>query len=93
MRVPLPLLPSCPGILQHWGIKASQDQGPLLPLRSDKDILCYVCGWSHGRKKYLLFLIRKSICLKIYSDLLCKNSVRNMHDISNNWGIFKELFE
>ena len=42
-----PLLPSCPGILQHWGIKPSQDQGPLLPLMSDKAILCYICGWSH----------------------------------------------
>lgn len=31
-----PLLPSCPGILQHWGIKPSQDQGPPLPLKPDK---------------------------------------------------------
>ena len=32
----------------HWGIKPSQDQGPLLPLMSDKAILCYICSWSHG---------------------------------------------
>jgi hypothetical protein len=42
------LLPSCPGIPLHWGIKPSQDQGPLLSLMSNKAILCYICGWSHG---------------------------------------------
>ena len=25
----------------------SQNQGPLLPLMSDKAILYYICGWSH----------------------------------------------
>jgi hypothetical protein len=30
------------------GIKPSQDQGSLLPLISDKAILCYMCCWSHG---------------------------------------------
>jgi hypothetical protein len=29
-------------------VKPSQDQGPLLPLMSNKTILCYICGWSHG---------------------------------------------
>jgi hypothetical protein len=43
---PLPL--PCPGIYLHWGIQPSQDQGPLLPLMTDKAILCYICGWSHG---------------------------------------------
>jgi hypothetical protein len=38
----------CPGILIHWGIKPSQDQGPFLPLMSNKTILCYTCDWSHG---------------------------------------------
>jgi hypothetical protein len=28
--------------------KLSQDQGPLLLLMPDKDILCCVCCWSHG---------------------------------------------
>ena len=38
---------SCPGIPLHWGIKPSQDQGSLLPLMSNKAILCYICSWSH----------------------------------------------
>jgi hypothetical protein len=29
-----PILPPCPRIPLHWGIKLSWDQGPLLPLRS-----------------------------------------------------------
>ena len=37
-----------PGIPLHWGIKPSQDQGPLLPLMTNKAILCYICSWSHG---------------------------------------------
>jgi hypothetical protein len=41
------LLPSL-GILLQWGIKPSQDQGPLLSLMSDKAILCYICSWNHG---------------------------------------------
>ena len=36
------------GIPIHWGIKPSQDQGPLLPLLPNKAILCYICSWSHG---------------------------------------------
>ena len=43
---PLPL--PGPGILLHWGIESSQDQGPLLPLMTDNVILCYMCSWSHG---------------------------------------------
>ena len=42
---PLPL--SCPGIPLYWGIKPSQDQGPLLLLMSHKAILCYICDRSH----------------------------------------------
>jgi hypothetical protein len=30
-----------PQIPLHWGIKPSQDQGPLLPLMPDKTIFCY----------------------------------------------------
>jgi len=41
------LPPLCPGIPLHWGIKPSQDQGPLLPLLPNKAILCYICSWSH----------------------------------------------
>ena len=40
------LLLPCPNFPQRWGIKHSQDQGPLLSLMSHKDILCYICGWS-----------------------------------------------
>jgi hypothetical protein len=58
-RIPLPLLLwGCslthplplphPGIPIQWGIKPSQDPGPLLPLMSDKAIYCYICSWSHG---------------------------------------------
>jgi len=42
------LLPSCPGIPLHQGLKSSQDQSPLLPLMPDKAILCCICDWSHG---------------------------------------------
>jgi hypothetical protein len=37
---PLPL-PGA-GIPQHWGIEPSQNEGPLLPLMTDKAILCYI---------------------------------------------------
>ena len=40
--------PPHPGTCLHWGIKPSQDQEPLLPLMSDKVILCYICSWNHG---------------------------------------------
>jgi hypothetical protein len=43
---PLPL--PCPGIFLHWGIKPSQNQGPLLLLMYNKAILCYIYSWSHG---------------------------------------------
>ena len=36
------LPPLCHRISLHWGIKPSQDQGPLLPLIPDKAILCYI---------------------------------------------------
>jgi hypothetical protein len=42
-----PHLPACPGIPLQWGIKPSQDQGSLLPLLSNKAILCYISWWSH----------------------------------------------
>jgi hypothetical protein len=42
------LLPQCPNIPLHWGIKPPQDQGPPLSLMSYKAILCYICSWSHG---------------------------------------------
>jgi hypothetical protein len=40
------LPPHSPGIPLCWGTEPSQDQGPLLPLISNKAILCY--SWSHG---------------------------------------------
>jgi hypothetical protein len=46
--LPSPLLPSCPGIPLHWGMEHPQAQGPLLPLMSNKAIICHICGRSHG---------------------------------------------
>jgi hypothetical protein len=43
-----PLQPSHPDIPLHWGIKPPQAQGPLLPLMSNKAILCHIQSWSHG---------------------------------------------
>jgi hypothetical protein len=42
------LLPSRPSIPLHWDIEPSQDQELFLILMPDKDILCYICSWSHG---------------------------------------------
>ena len=36
-----------PGIHLHWGIKPPQDQAPLLPLMSNKAILCHIHCKSH----------------------------------------------
>jgi hypothetical protein len=38
------LQPHPSSIPLHWGIKLPQEQGPSLPLISDKAILCYICG-------------------------------------------------
>ena len=43
-----PLPPPHPGIPLHWAMEPSQDQKPLLPLMSNKAILCYKNSWSHG---------------------------------------------
>ena len=49
MRVFLhPLLLPVLAFPSVWGIEHSQDQAPLLPLKPDTAILCYICGWSHG---------------------------------------------
>ena len=45
---PTPLPFHFSSIPLHWGIKSPQDQGPPLPLMSDKAVLCYICSWSHG---------------------------------------------
>jgi hypothetical protein len=42
MRVLPHPLTSRPCIL-HWGVEPSQDQGPLLPLMTNKAMLCYTC--------------------------------------------------
>jgi hypothetical protein len=42
---PLPLCPRFPYTVTS--IKPLLDQGPLLRLRHDKAILCYICSWSH----------------------------------------------
>ena len=39
-----PLLLPGPGISLHWGIESSQDQGPCLPLMTDKAIFYYICS-------------------------------------------------
>ena len=41
-----PFLLPCPGIHLHGSIEPSLDQGPLLPLMTNKAILCYICSWS-----------------------------------------------
>ena len=41
-------LPPYPSIPLHKGIEPFQDQELLLPLMSDKVILCYICIQSHG---------------------------------------------
>jgi len=54
-----PLSPSCLPTLafpQHWRKEPSKDQGPLLPLMSNKAILCYICCWSH-RSLHLYSLV------------------------------------
>ena len=51
-----PLLLPFPGITLHWDIKPSQDQGPLLPLMSNKAILCYIRGWRYG-SLHVYFLV------------------------------------
>ena len=43
-----PFLLHCSSIPLCWGTKPPQDQGPPLPLMSDKAILCYIYVWSHG---------------------------------------------
>ena len=45
-----------PGIPLHWGIEPSQAQWSLLPLMSDKVILCYICSWSLGPTMCCLWL-------------------------------------
>ena len=42
------LMLPCPGIPLYWGIESSQDQGTLLPLMSNKAILCYIRSGNHG---------------------------------------------
>jgi hypothetical protein len=42
-----PLLLTCSGIPLHWDIEPLQDQGPLLPLLTNKTIFCCTCSWSH----------------------------------------------
>jgi hypothetical protein len=42
------LLFSCPGFPLHWGIEHPQAQGSLLPLMSNKVILCHICGQHRG---------------------------------------------
>jgi hypothetical protein len=39
-----PLPSFCPGIPLHWGMGHPQAQGPLLPQKFNKAILCHICG-------------------------------------------------
>jgi hypothetical protein len=49
---PFPCSPTHPlpplALTFAYTVEPSQDQGPLFPLISNKVILCYICGWSHG---------------------------------------------
>jgi hypothetical protein len=46
---PTYLLPSfLPGISLHWGFEHTQAQGHLLPLMSNKAVLCHICSQSRG---------------------------------------------
>jgi len=54
------VLPCGPGIPLYQGIEPSEDQGPLLPLMSNKVILCYICGWSYG-SLYVYSLVGGSV--------------------------------
>ena len=56
-----PLLLPGPGIPLHWGIEPSQDQGPLLPLMSNKPNLCYIGSWSHGSLHVYFWLVVYSL--------------------------------
>jgi hypothetical protein len=46
--LPNPPIHSCPGIPLYWGIEPHQTQELLLPLVSNKAILCHISSWSHG---------------------------------------------
>ena len=50
-----PLLLPCLGIPLHWGIEPSQDQGPLLPLMSNKAIFCYICIMLYFKSCWVFF--------------------------------------
>jgi hypothetical protein len=54
-----PLLPHCPSIALHWGIKTSQNQGPPLPLMPDK---------APSAPSVLLLLLHWGLCAQ--SDLV-----------------------
>jgi hypothetical protein len=56
-----PLSLPCPAIPLHWGIEPSQDQGPLLPLMSNKPNLCYIGSWSHGSLHVYFWLVVYSL--------------------------------
>jgi hypothetical protein len=43
-------------LIGFWGIKPSQDQESPIPEISNKAILCYICGWSHG-SLHVYFLV------------------------------------
>jgi hypothetical protein len=56
-----PLPPSHPGIPLHWGIEPPQAQGPLLPLMSNKVILCHIRSQSHGPSMCTHWLVVHSL--------------------------------
>jgi hypothetical protein len=49
INLPTPEIPGL-GIPPTWDTEPSWNQGPLLPLMTDKAILCCICSWSY---KYL----------------------------------------
>lgn len=48
----LPILPQCPSIPLPWVIEPPQDQGPPLPLMTDKGLLCYISSWTNDGSTY-----------------------------------------
>jgi hypothetical protein len=54
---PATLLSFCPGIPLHWGIKHPQARGSLLPLISNKAILCHICDGAMSVSMCILWLV------------------------------------
>jgi hypothetical protein len=79
-----------PGIPLYWGIEPSQDQGPFLPLMSDKAILCYICSWSH-ESHHVFSLINGLVLGKVLVSSYCCSSYGATNPFSS-LGLFCSSF-